>query len=65
MRTNISLHFERSNPIDAEEEVDPGTPEGDRFTMLVMMIEAYENQNYPIPLPDFIAAIKSAWNNET
>lgn len=43
---------------DAEEEVEPGTPEGDRFTILAMMIEAYENRHYPISLPDPIAAIK-------
>ena len=43
---------------DAENEVEPGTPEGDRFTILAMMIEAYEKQQYVSTLPDPVAAIR-------
>jgi HTH-type transcriptional regulator / antitoxin HigA len=36
----------------------PGSPEGDRFEVLVMLIEAYEAKHYAIAPPDPIAAIK-------
>ena len=38
--------------------VERGTPEGDRFEMLSMLVEAYEKEHYPIKLPDPIAAIE-------
>ena len=38
--------------------VERGTPEGDRFEMLSMLVEAYEKECYPIKLPDPIAAIE-------
>lgn len=38
--------------------VEPDTPEGDRFEVLSILIEAYERENYPIPLPDPIEAIQ-------
>jgi HTH-type transcriptional regulator/antitoxin HigA len=34
------------------------TPEADEMEILVTLIEAYENQNYPISPPDPIEAIK-------
>ena len=34
-----------------------GTPEGDRFDVLVTLISAYEARNYPVPPPDPIEAI--------
>lgn len=36
----------------------PETPEGDRLDMLVLLVEAYEEQHYPIPPPDPIAALE-------
>lgn len=36
----------------------PNTPEGDRLEVLTTLIEAYEAQQYPIELPDPIAAIE-------
>ncbi|MDL1912038.1 transcriptional regulator [Chloroflexi bacterium CFX6] len=36
---------------------EPGTPEGDRLDVLVTLVEAYEDEHYPIPLPDPIEAI--------
>ena len=30
------------------EHVTPGTPEGDRFDLLVTLVEAYENVHYPM-----------------
>ena len=33
------------------------TPEGDRLDVLVTLIEAWEARNYPLDLPDPIAAI--------
>ena len=38
--------------------VERGTPEGDRFEMLSMLVEAYEKEHYPIKLPDPIATIE-------
>jgi HTH-type transcriptional regulator/antitoxin HigA len=36
----------------------PGTIEADRLEILTTLVEAYENQHYPIPLPDPVEAIK-------
>lgn len=36
----------------------PGTPDGDRFEVLLTLVEAYETKRYPIDLPDPIEAIK-------
>lgn len=36
----------------------PGTPEGDRLEVLTTLVEVYEEQNYHIPQPDPIEAIK-------
>ena len=38
-------------------EAVPGTPEGDRLEILTALVEAYEEKQYPIPLPDPIEAI--------
>ncbi len=38
-------------------EAVPGTPENDRYQVLATLVEAYEDENYPIPLPDPIEAI--------
>jgi HTH-type transcriptional regulator/antitoxin HigA len=39
-------------------DVRPDTPEGDRLEVLVMLVEAYEEKHYAIPLPDPIEAIQ-------
>jgi HTH-type transcriptional regulator/antitoxin HigA len=36
----------------------PGTPEGDRLEVLMILVEAYEDEHYPILPPDPIAAIE-------
>ena len=41
-----------------ENEPGPGTPEGDRFEVLLLLIEAYEAKQFPIDLPDPVEAIK-------
>lgn len=38
-------------------EAIPGTAEGDRLEILVTLVEAYEEKQYPIALPDPIEAI--------
>lgn len=43
--------------IEALWETAPGTPEADRLDLLVMLVEAYEAEHYPIPDPDPIALI--------
>ena len=41
-----------------ENEPEPGTKAGDRFEVLVMLIEAYEAKHHSIASPDPIEAIK-------
>jgi HTH-type transcriptional regulator / antitoxin HigA len=38
--------------------VKKGTPDGDELELLIVLIEAYEKQHYPIPPPHPIEAIK-------
>ncbi len=38
----------------------PGSPEGERLDVLVILIEAYERKHYPLDLPDPVEAIKFA-----
>jgi len=45
---------------DRDEQPVPGTPEGDRFDVLVTLIEAYERKHFPVESPDPIEAIKFA-----
>lgn len=37
---------------------EPGTVAGDRFDLLVMLIEQYEKSNFPVERPDPVEAIK-------
>lgn len=39
-------------------DADPDTPEGDELELLVTLVEIYEEQGYPIDLPDPVSAIK-------
>jgi HTH-type transcriptional regulator/antitoxin HigA len=39
------------------DNVEPGTPEGDRFEVLSTLVDAYERQHFPMPVPDPIAAV--------
>ena len=39
-------------------DVEPGTPEGDRSEVLALLVEAYENEHYPVSLPDPISALE-------
>lgn len=41
-----------------EREPEPGTPEADRFDLLALVIEDYEDKHWPIETPDPIEAIK-------
>ena len=41
-----------------ENEPEPGSPEGDRFEVLVTLVEAYEAKHFPVDLPDPVEAIK-------
>ncbi|HUC60385.1 MAG TPA: helix-turn-helix domain-containing protein [Alphaproteobacteria bacterium] len=47
---DIAPYFER--------EPEPGTPEGDRFDLLALVIEDYERKHWPIDPPDPVEAIK-------
>jgi HTH-type transcriptional regulator/antitoxin HigA len=39
-------------------EAEPGTPESDELDVLSVLVEAYEDEHYPIDPPDPIEAIK-------
>lgn len=41
-----------------DKEPEPGTAEGDRFEILLMLIENYEQKHHAIEAPDPIEAIK-------
>ena len=41
-----------------DDEPVPGTDEGDRFEILVTLVEAYEARQFPIDAPDPIEAIR-------
>lgn len=41
-----------------DDEPTPNTPDGDRFEILLTLVEAYEAKRYPIDLPDPVEAIK-------
>lgn len=46
----ISVYF--------DQEPEPGSPEGDRFDILLTLAEAYEAKHFPVDLPDPVEAIK-------
>ncbi len=41
-----------------DSEPEPGTPDGDRFEVLLTLVEAYEAKHFPIDLADPVEAIK-------
>jgi HTH-type transcriptional regulator/antitoxin HigA len=41
-----------------DQEPEPRSPEGDRFEIMLTLLEAYEAQHFPIDLPDPVAAIQ-------
>lgn len=41
-----------------DHEPHPGTEDGDKFEILITLIESYEAKHYPIEAPDPIEAIK-------
>lgn len=51
-------HEEALARIDAIFDAKPGTPAGDELELLTFLVEKYEEEKFPIGLPDPIAAIK-------
>lgn len=41
-----------------EDAIEPGSPEGDEIELLSLLVEKYEQENYPIEAPSPIEAIK-------
>jgi len=39
-------------------DAKPHTPEGDRLDVLTTLVEAYEDEHYPMPAPDPVEAIR-------
>lgn len=46
----VSVYFDN--------DPEPGTPDGDRFDVLLTLVDAYEAKQFPIDLPDPVEAIK-------
>ena len=44
--------------VEALMAAERDTPEGERLDVLVTLVEAYENKNYPLDLPDPVEAIR-------
>ena len=55
---NDADHEAALNEIDNLFNAEPGTPEGDRLEVLLLLVEAYEEEHHAIPLPNPIDAIK-------
>ncbi|MEA2120185.1 helix-turn-helix domain-containing protein [Halovibrio sp. HP20-50] len=47
-----------------DNEPEPGTEDGDRFDILLTLVEAYEAKQFPVDLPDPIEAIKFRMDQE-
>ncbi|MHA7130162.1 helix-turn-helix domain-containing protein [Algoriphagus namhaensis] len=41
-----------------DQKVSPSSPEGKKLEIALVLIKAYEDQNYPIPSPDPLETIK-------
>lgn len=41
-----------------DKKIKPDSPEGDQLQIALLLIKQYEDENYPIPTPDPIEAIK-------
>jgi HTH-type transcriptional regulator/antitoxin HigA len=46
------------------DKAKPGTPDGDRFEVLGTLVDAYEEEHFPIPDPDPIEAIRFRMEQE-
>jgi HTH-type transcriptional regulator/antitoxin HigA len=47
-----------------DNDPEPGTEDGDRFDVLLTLVEAYEAKQFPVDLPDPIEAIKFRMDQE-
>lgn len=41
-----------------DKKIKPNTPQGELLQVVLLLIKEYENQHYPVPLPDPIEAVK-------
>ena len=51
-------HQQALERLDVIFDAKRGTPEGDELEILGILIDQYENENFPIDLPDPVEAIK-------
>ena len=51
-------YYQALERLDVVFDAIPDTPESDEAELLVILIEKYEDENYPIEAPDPIEAIK-------
>lgn len=55
---NEDDHRDALHQIETLMNAQENTPEGDQLDILVTLVEAYEQKNYPVDLPDPVEAIK-------
>ncbi len=41
-----------------DKKVKPASPEGEKLQVVLILIKQYEDEHYPVPLPDPIEAVK-------
>ena len=58
IRTKADYDAARSRKLSVCGGLVAGTPEGDRLDILATLVDAYENEHYPMDPPDPIEAIK-------
>ena len=52
-------YLESLTRVDALMDANPGTPEGDELEILVTLVQAYEENHFPIGAPDPVEFIKN------
>jgi HTH-type transcriptional regulator / antitoxin HigA len=56
-KREVNAYFDHDEP-------EPNTPDGDRFEVLLTLVEAYEAKHYQIDPPDPVEAIKFRMEQE-
>ena len=41
-----------------DQKIKPASPQGEKLQVALLLIEKYEDEHYPVPLPDAIEAVK-------
>ena len=60
----VTEHEAALRRIEALMDAEPGSPKEEELELLVLLVEKYESQHYPIELPDPVEAIKFRMEQE-